>query len=85
MNAAGGRADVAGSEQSVRVLGNARDAYDLSQTQIALSSGRFVKLADLGHVEDSYSEQRTIAKEDGRQVVSFEVQRAKGSSEVTTL
>ena len=84
MNAAGGRAEIAGSEQSVRVLGNAQNAYDLSQTQIALPGGRFVKLADLGEVKDSYSEQRTIAKEDGRQVVSFEVQRAKGASEVST-
>ncbi len=84
LNAAGGRAEIAGSEQSVRVLGNAQNAYDLSQTQIALPGGRFVKLADLGEVKDSYSEQRTLAKEDGRQVVSFEVQRAKGASEVTT-
>src|SRR5579884_3721451 len=84
MNGAGGRAEVAGSEQSVRVLGNAEDAYQLSQTQIALPGGRFVKLADLGQVKDSYSEQRTLAKQDGRQVVSFEVQRAKGASEVTT-
>jgi multidrug efflux pump subunit AcrB len=84
INAGGGRAEIAGSEQSVRVLGNARDAYQLSQTQIALPGGRFVKLADLGEVKDSYSEQRTLAKQDGRQVVSFEVQRAKGASEVTT-
>jgi multidrug efflux pump subunit AcrB len=84
LNAGGGRTEIAGSEQSVRVLGNATDAYQLSQTEIALTGGRFVKLADLGQVKDSYSEQRTIAKQDGRQVVSFEVQRAKGSSEVTT-
>jgi multidrug efflux pump subunit AcrB len=84
LNAGGGRAEIAGSEQSVRVLGNARNAYDLSQTQIALPGGRFVRLADLGEVKDSYSEQRTLAKQDGRQVVSFEVQRAKGASEVTT-
>lgn len=83
LNAAGGRAEVAGSEQSVRVLGNAQTAYDLSQTQIALPGGRFVRLADLGKVEDSYSEQRSIAKMNGQQVVTFQVQRAKGSSEVT--
>jgi len=82
-NGAGGRAEIAGSEQSVRVLGNALDAYQLSQTQIALPGGRFVKLADLGEVKDSNSEQRTITKMNGRQVVTFYVQRAKGSSEVT--
>ena len=54
LNAAGGRAEVAGSEQTVRVIGNAQTAYDLSQTQIALPGGRFVRLADLGKVEDSY-------------------------------
>src|SRR4051795_7465215 len=83
MNGAGGRAEIAGSEQSVRVLGNAQDAYQLSQTQIALPGDRFVKLADLGQVEDSNSEQRSLAKQNGHQVVTFSVQRAKGSSEVT--
>jgi multidrug efflux pump subunit AcrB len=83
LNAAGGRAEIAGSEQSVRVLGNAKDAYGLSQTQIIVPGGRTVRLADLGQVKDSYSEQRTIAKMNGRQVISFNVQRSKGSSEVT--
>jgi multidrug efflux pump subunit AcrB len=83
LNGAGGRAEIAGSEQSVRVLGNASDAYQLSQTQISLPGGRMVKLADLGEVRDSNSEQRSIAKQDGRQVVTFQVQRAKGASEVT--
>src|SRR4051812_15636775 len=83
LNAAGGRAEVAGSEQSVRVLGNARNAYELSQTQIALPGGRWVRLADLGEVRDSSSEQRSIAKMNGQQVVTFQIQRAKGSSEVT--
>jgi multidrug efflux pump subunit AcrB len=83
IDAPGGRAEIAGSEQSVRVLGNAADAYQLSQMQIALPGGRFVKLADLGQVQDSSSEQRSMAKMNGRQVVTFMVQRAKGSSEVT--
>jgi multidrug efflux pump subunit AcrB len=83
LNAAGGRAEIAGSEQSVRVIGNAHDAYELSQTQIALPGGRFVRLADLGQVKDSSSEQRSISKMNGQQVVTFQVQRAKGSSEVT--
>ncbi|GAA4724803.1 efflux RND transporter permease subunit [Sphingomonas lutea] len=84
INAAGGRAEIAGSEQSVRVLGNAQDAYALSQTQISLPGGRFVRLADIGEVKDAYSEQRTLAKMNGRQVVTFEIQRAKGESEVST-
>ena len=83
LNAAGGRAEIAGSEQSVRVIGNAKDAYELSQTQIVAGGGRVVRLADLGEVKDAYSEQRTVAKMNGRQVISFNVQRSKGASEVT--
>ena len=83
LNAAGGRAEIAGSEQGVRVLGNAPTAYDLSQTQIALPGGRTVRLADIATVKDSYSEQRTLAKLGGRQVISFNVQRSKGASDVS--
>src|SRR3990170_7590637 len=83
INASGGRAEIAGSEQSVRVLGNAPDAYRLSQTQISVPGGRTIRLADLAEVKDAYSEQRTIAKMNGRQVITFNVQRSKGASEVT--
>ena len=83
LNAAGGRAEIAGSEQSVRVLGNARNAFDLSQTSISVAGGRTVKLADLGTVRDAYAEQRSIAKMGGRQVLAFSIEKAKGSSDVT--
>jgi multidrug efflux pump subunit AcrB len=83
VNAAGGRAEIAGSRQSVRVLGNAADAYALSQTQIQLSGGRTVQLADIASVSDSYGEQKRIGKIRGAQVVNFSMARAKGASDVT--
>ncbi|WP_336957728.1 efflux RND transporter permease subunit [Sphingobium aquiterrae] len=83
LNAAGGRAEIAGAEQSVRVLGNARDAYALSQTQITVGSGRTVKLADIAEVRDMYAEQRSMALMNGRQVTSFRLEKAKGSSDVS--
>ena len=61
INAAGGQAEIAGSRQSVRVLGNAENAYALSQTQIALGGGRSIKLSDIARVQDSYGEVRSIA------------------------
>ena len=82
-DAAGGRAEIAGSRQSVRVLGNAASAYDLGQTQINLSGGRTIKLADIAEVYDGYSEQTSIAKLNGKQVVTFGIERAKGASDVT--
>ncbi len=83
MNAAGGRAEIAGSEQAVRVLGNASSAYALGQTEISAGPGRRIKLADIATVTDSYAEQRSLAKMNGRQVVSFSISKAKGSSDVT--
>jgi len=83
VNAAGGRAEIAGSRQSVRVLGNALNAYELSQTQIQLPGGRTVQLADIASVSDSFGEQQRIGKIRGAQVVNFSMARAKGASDVT--
>ena len=82
INAAGGRAEIAGSEQSVRVLGNADDAYALSQTNINVGGGRTIKLSDIATVRDGYAEQRNLSIMDGRQVLSFGIERAKGASDV---
>jgi multidrug efflux pump subunit AcrB len=83
VNAAGGRAEIAGSRQSVRVLGNAANAYELSQTQIPLTGARMVKLADFATVTDSHGEQTRIGKVRGKQVVTFSISRAKGASDVS--
>jgi multidrug efflux pump subunit AcrB len=83
MNAAGGRAEIAGSEQAVRVLGNAANAFALGETQIALPGGRTVRLSDIADVRDSHAEQRSLATMNGKQVLSFRLTRAKGYSDVT--
>ena len=83
VNSTGGRAEIAGSRQSVRVLGNAEDAYALSQTQIALPGGRTVQLADVATVSDRYGEQTRIGKIRNGQVVTFGISRAKGASDVS--
>ncbi|HWI84913.1 MAG TPA: efflux RND transporter permease subunit [Sphingomonas sp.] len=83
LNAAGGRAEIAGAEQSVRVLGNAQDALALSQTQIQLGQGRSVRLGDIATVRDGYGERRNLALMNGKSVVSFGIERARGASEIT--
>ena len=83
INASGGQSQIAGSRQSVRVLGNATNAFELSQTQISLSGGRSIKLADVATVTDGFSEQKSMAFAGGKQVVTFGMSRAKGASDVT--
>jgi len=83
LNAAGGQAEIAGSQQSVRVLGNASTAYALSQTQIPVAGGRSIRLADIADVRDAYAEPKSRAEYNGRPVLAFDIKRAKGASDVT--
>jgi multidrug efflux pump subunit AcrB len=83
VDAPGGRAEIAGAEQAVRVLGNAENAYDLSQKQVSVGGGRTVRLADIATIRDGHAEQRSMGKVEGKQVVSFGIEKAKGYSEVT--
>jgi hydrophobe/amphiphile efflux-1 (HAE1) family protein len=79
----GGRARIGSSEQAIRTLGDAATPESLAQTTIALPSGRFVRLGDLGTVVDTYEELRSFSRMNGEQVVTFAVFRAKGASEVS--
>ncbi|MCM2401019.1 efflux RND transporter permease subunit [Rhizobium sp. S153] len=78
-----GRGQVAGAEQAIRTLGDARNVDTLANTTIALSNGRFVKLADLGTIKDTYEEQKSFSRFNGEPVVTFAVFRSKGASEVS--
>ncbi|HEX4695639.1 efflux RND transporter permease subunit [Sphingomonas sp.] len=83
LNAAGGRAEIAGSEQTVRVLGNAKDAYNLGQMQISIGSGRMVRLTDIATVVDDAAEARSASQLNGAQVITFDFQRAKSASDIS--
>ncbi|MBS0365649.1 MAG: efflux RND transporter permease subunit [Proteobacteria bacterium] len=83
LDSPGGRAELGGGEQSIRVLGQARTAQALGQTQIALSGGRFARLSDLAEVHDGVGEVRSLARLNGRPATTFSVFRARGSSDVT--
>jgi multidrug efflux pump subunit AcrB len=83
VDAAGGAAEIAGSRQSVRVLGNADSARQLADTRISLGGGRTIRLDQVAQVYDGFSEQTSIAKINDRQVVTFSIERAKGASDVT--
>ena len=78
-----GRGQVGGNEQTIRTLGDARDVATLSNTMIALSNGRFVRLSELGTVSDTYEEPKSFSRFNETPAVTFAVFRAKGASEVS--
>jgi multidrug efflux pump subunit AcrB len=83
LDAAGGLAEVGGTRQSLRVLGNSDTAYQLSQTQIQIGGGRTVRLADIATVRDGYSERTSISEVNGKEVVNFLMNRARGASDLS--
>ncbi len=83
IDAAGGLAEVGGTRQSLRVLGNNDTAYELSQRQIQLGGGRTIRLADVATVRDGFSERTSISEVGDREVVNFYMSRARGASDVT--
>lgn len=83
LDAAGGMAEVGGTRQSVRVLGNTGSAFELSQRQIRLADGTTLRLGDVATVSDGYSERTSISKVRDQEVVNFYMSRAKGASDVT--
>ena len=54
LNAPGGRAQVGGGEQTIRVLGSARSALNLADVQITLPGGGNARLGDFAVVSDSF-------------------------------
>ena len=82
LDAAGGLAEIGGTRQSLRVLGNSDNAFALSQSQIQLGGGRTVRLADVATVRDGFSERTSISEVNGKEVVNFAMSRARGSSDL---
>ena len=85
MDAAGGRAQVGGSEQSIRVLGGARTAFQLGDVRLTMPDGRVARLNEIADVRDGTEEVRSISRLNGRPATTFGVYKAKGASDVTTL
>ena len=83
LDAPGGRAQVGGGEQAIRVLGGAKTAEDLAETQIMASGGRSFRLREIADVRDGIEEVRSIARLNGRPATAFGVYKAKGASDVS--
>jgi len=82
LDAAGGRAQVGGGEQAIRVLGGAKSAEALGDTQVILPGGKFVRLREIADVHDGIAEVRNIARLNGRPATTFGVFKSKGASDV---
>jgi len=79
----GGRLDVGGREQTVRVLGSATTVEQLRNLTIPTIGSRYVKLSDVADVGDGAAEERGFARLNNQPVIGFQVLKTTDASEVT--
>jgi HAE1 family hydrophobic/amphiphilic exporter-1 len=79
---AGGRANVGGQEQTVRILGQAQTIMALRQLVIP-AANRYVTLADVAEVGDGEAEARGFARLNDQPAVAFQVNKTRTASDVT--
>jgi multidrug efflux pump subunit AcrB len=80
--AAGGRSNIGGIEQSVRTIATVQTAEQLGQMEIGLRDGRRIRLDEVATVTDGVAEQRSAALLNGKPVVGFEITRSLGAGSV---
>jgi hydrophobe/amphiphile efflux-1 (HAE1) family protein len=84
LDAPGGRAQVGGGEQAIRVLGGAKSAAALGDTLIIVPGGKSVRLNEIADVHDGVAEMRSLARLNGRPATAFQLYKSKGVSDVST-
>jgi hydrophobe/amphiphile efflux-1 (HAE1) family protein len=83
LDVSGGRAQVGGGEQAIRVMGGARTPAQLADAQIIVSGTKSVRLRDIADVHDGVEEVRNIVRLNGRPATTFGVSKAIGASDVS--
>ena len=84
IDAPGGRVNVGGREQTLRIYSNVATVAQLRDLNIPTVGGKFVKLSDVADIGDGASEVRGFARLNGRPVVGFQVSKTKEASDVVT-
>jgi hydrophobe/amphiphile efflux-1 (HAE1) family protein len=84
LDAPGGRAQVGGGEQAIRVLGGAKSAEALGDTLIIVPGSKSVRLREIADVHDGVAEMRSLARLNGRPATAFQLYKSKGVSDVST-
>lgn len=81
--ASGGTMELGGQSQSVRAVATVGSVAELAQMQVALGDGRMVRLSELAEVKDTIAPKTQTAMVGDKEVVSFQVARARGASDIS--
>ncbi|WP_447932601.1 efflux RND transporter permease subunit [Sphingopyxis fribergensis] len=82
LDAPGGRSEIGGREQTVRVLGAAETVETLRDTVIPTGDGRQVRLGEVAVIASGAGERTGFALVDDDAVVAFQVMKTKEASDI---
>ncbi|MCU0962125.1 MAG: efflux RND transporter permease subunit [Pirellulaceae bacterium] len=81
----GGRVDQGSRELVLRTMGRVASPAAFMDLIVANQNGYPVRIRDIGRVEDSFEEPRSLARLDGRNAVSLIIQKQSGSNTVAVV
>jgi multidrug efflux pump subunit AcrB len=77
----GGKADVGGRQQTIRLLGAVSSVDEISALSIPLSGGVSVRLDQVAKVSDAIADRTSLATFDGKPVIAVQIKRSNGFSD----
>jgi len=81
----GGRIDEGNRELSLRTLGRVEKPLDFAQIIVATVNGAPVRVSDIGEVQDSFEEPRSIARLNGKPAVALAVRKQAGTNSLDVI
>ena len=72
-------------ERALRTLGRVRESADFKDLVISTVNGQPLRLSDVGNVEDTTKEVRTLARLNGKPAVVLQIQRQSGENTVAVI
>ena len=82
VNESGGRADVGGRKQTIRLLGAVSSVEEIAELAIPVKSGLSVRLDQVATVSDTIADRSSLAYFDGKPAIAVQIKRSNGFSDV---
>ncbi|MEK7718453.1 MAG: efflux RND transporter permease subunit [Bacteroidota bacterium] len=76
----GGTITMNGTKNSVRLKGQFENVQDVRNIVVHASGGAYIKLSDLADVSDSFKEQESFSRLDGKNVITLNVIKKSGTN-----
>ncbi|NOU18746.1 MAG: efflux RND transporter permease subunit [Bacteroidales bacterium] len=76
----GGNIDLQGMSRSIRVVGEIKNIEEVKNIVVSTSSGAQVKLKDIAVVVDSYHDQESFARYNGKNVITLNIIKKSGQN-----